>query len=196
MNFSAMKKIVVLSALALIFGATDASAQSKKKNTNTRPVYKSVDASNSDSDAFKGRPRTNEHELGAGLGLNYFSDFGFQARYAYRAMPEGFIEGVNDAFLIEGGVGMTFYGRVKSENVTGVHFFAAGRWDFTKDELWTFFGTLGLGYNATSIDTGDVKGGGIFPVVGVGALYEINSDWAVRADFSYHFLGLGMAYRF
>lgn len=189
------KKLTFLCVFASLAVVTTADAQTKKRAN--RPVYKSVDSSARSNDPFKGPSPRNEHEVGFGLGLNYFNSFGFQGRYAYRAMPEGFIEEVNEAFLVEGGAGMTLYGKVKDKTgVTGVHFFAAGRWDFIMDPTWTFFGTLGLGYNATSIDTSDVKGGGLFPVVGVGAFYTLNDDWALRGDFSYHFLGVGAAYRF
>lgn len=177
--------------LGLAVGAS-AQAQTRKQPVarKTAPVYKSVDREESSSgELWKGSPRKTDNEAFFGLGLNYFNSFGFQGRYAYRILPEGFVDGVNDSFFIEGGLGLTLY-----SGATGVNFQAAGRWDFMMDHDWTFFGTVGLGYNAVGDD--DKKGKGVYPVVGVGALYTIDADWAARGDFSYNFFGVGAAYRF
>jgi hypothetical protein len=72
-----------------------------------------------------------------------------------------------------------------------------GRWDFQLDKDWIFFFTLGVGYNSVSkVDDDAVTGGGFKPMGGVGAMYNVNSELAIRLDFSYQFFGLGALYRF
>ena len=134
-------------------GDQDLVAQAKAKPKPAQPRYKSVDASESrGSDYFKGSPFPQTNNLFAGLGLNYFDAFGLQARYAGRVVDKGFVPDLNNSVYIEGGVGLTFYGSVKGKSVMGFGFMVAGRWDFQMDEMWTFFGTVGLGFNAVTED--------------------------------------------
>ena len=105
---------------------------------------------------------------------------------------------INNSLFIEGGVGLTMYGTVKNHGgTTGFAFLVDGRWDFQLNKEWTLFGELGFGYNAVSgVDTGDVTGGGLFPAIGAGAMYNFAPEWAIRADLSYQFFGAGVVYRF
>ncbi|MEW6056131.1 MAG: hypothetical protein AB1540_05905 [Bdellovibrionota bacterium] len=164
-----------------------------------QPKYKTVreDASGG-GDYFKGRPHPEDHNVFFGLGMNFFREFGMQFRYAYQAVEDGFIPDVNDAFYVEGGLGLTFYGTEKGkDNVTGFSFMAMGRWDFQMDDRWIFFGNLGFGYTAvTELGVKDVGGGGFFPAVGAGAMFNVDPQWAIRADLSYQFFGAGVLYRF
>lgn len=213
-NMGMFKQAILLSLVAVLSAHADEGiatntvlsdqlivAQSKKQS---QPVYKSVESpeessSGGDADYFQGKPPEQMQNVFAGLGYNYVDAFGLQARYAARILENGFIEGLNDPFYLEGGLGLTFYGTVKgTRGVTGFNFVATGRWDFQMDELWTFFANLGFGFNSISagLKAEDVKGGGFFPAAGVGAMFNLTPEVAVRADLSYQFLGAGLLYRF
>jgi hypothetical protein len=163
--------------------------------------YKSVEdeaVSDESTEAWKGKPFPQTNNFFFGAGLNYFDNLGFQGRYAVRLMPQGPIPDMTNSIWFEGGLGLTFYGTKRAQTgVTGIDAVVTGRWDFQLDPNWTFFGDLGVGYNAVSNDRqDDVKGGGFFPAVGVGVIASITVDWAIRADLSYQFLGLGLSHRF
>lgn len=207
------KFVGILAAVALLGAATPASAdegiqritnlgngdlvaQSKDK---PKPRYKAVEEDDEDSggEYFKGKPFPTSSDLFIGAGLNFFSAFGLQTRFAHRVVEQGFIPEINNSFFLEGGFGLTFYGTKRGEDATGFNFLITGRWDFMMDPMWTFFGNLGLGYNAVSNSRkDDVKGGGLFPAIGVGAIYNLTPEWGLRGDFSYQFLGAGLTHRF
>jgi opacity protein-like surface antigen len=158
-----------------------------------QPKYKAVDEEPA-STAFKGNPYPQDNNVFLGAGLNYFSSAGLQARYAYKLIDKGFIPDINNSFYIEGGLGLTFY---QTPSATGISFMVMGRWDFQLDKTWTFFGDLGFGVSSVSNNQGsNVSGGGAFPCVGVGAMYNLADDWAVRGDISYQFFGAGVLHRF
>jgi len=179
-------------------------AQNKRRQSAPRatgaPRYQSVNPDGDEeksSSPFKGQPIPQTNQLFFGLGMNYFDGFGLQGRYAARLL-DNVIPDLNNSLYIEGGIGMTFYGKVSgTDGVTGFHFIVTGRWDFQVNHDWTLFGNLGFGYNAVSSGKkAGVSGGGFFPAGGVGAMYALNQDWALRADLSYQFLGGGITYRF
>lgn len=179
-------------------------AQTRKEDkAKAGPVYKSVEnpdeQSSGGGDYFEGKPPVHAQNIFGGLGVDFFESFGIQARYAYRVLTDGLIEGLNNPLYLEGGLGMTFYGtQVGKRGVTGFNVVLTGRWDFQMDEQWIFFADAGFGVTAVSsgLKADDVRGGGFFPAVGVGAMFNINQDTAVRADVSYQFLGAGLLYRF
>lgn len=180
-----------------------ARAQKESKPKAGEPVYKSVEDPNQqtaeDADYFKGKPPTQSQNIFGGVGYNYFDSFGFQGRYAFRVVDQGLIENLNNSLYLETGLGLTLYGDVKGKRgVTGFNFVLTGRWDFQMDQDWIFFADAGFGFNAVSsgLNTEDVHGGGFFPAVGVGAMYNLRHDLAVRADLSYQFFGIGLLYRF
>lgn len=175
-------------------------ATTKAAKPKRGPVYKSVEENEEESSGglFTGQPLPYSHNLFFGAGLNYFDNFGLQGRYAVRATEEGFIPEINDAFYLEGGVGVTFYGTKRAQTgVTGFSAVLTGRWDFQLNEYFIFFADLGAGYNAVSNDReNDVKGGGWFPAAGAGFMVNIGNDWAFRGDVSYQFVGAGIVRRF
>ncbi len=181
-------------------GDRDLVAQSKKKSKPKEPVFKSVEDKDETSGTyFKGAPVPLTNDIYLGAGLDYWSAFGLQARFATRLLDKGLIPDITNSLYLEAGLGMTFYGtQGGTSGVTGFNFLATGRWDFQMDVSWIFFADLGFGYNAISAgQSGSVRGGGLFPAVGAGAIYNFGgSEWAARGDFSYQFLGAGLVRRF
>ena len=181
-------------------GDRDLVAQSHKKAKPKEVAFKSVEEKEEPtSTAFKGAPVPQSNEIYVGTGFNYWNSFGLQARYAARLLDKGFIPDLNNPFYLEGGIGLTLYGTQGGQSgVTGFNFIVTGRWDFQMDPSWIFFANLGFGFNAVSSgQSSAVRGGGLYPAAGVGAIYNLGgTDWAARADFSYQFLGAGIVRRF
>ncbi len=179
-----MKTILVL----LLLASTSAFAAEAVK-------YKSVEGEeiSSKTDPFHGPMASKKADLSVGAGLDFFDSFGLQARYAHRFLDEGFIENVSDAIYFEGGMGVTFYGN----NMSGFNLLATARWDFQYDPKWILFADIGFGFNAISGGGNhDVTGGGFFPAIGSGVIYNFNEDNGARFDLSYQFLGLSYVKRF
>lgn len=180
--------------LCIGLGASTAFAQN---DPAYHAKHKSIEAEEPEKEYFKGNPFPQDNNFFVGIGADFFDSFGIQTRYAARLLKHGFIPNVNDSFFFEGGFGMTFYGTHRNEDVIGFNFTFTGRWDFQMDSRWTLFSDLGFGFNAVSgIDHDAVKGGAVFPCVGVGAMFNFNSAWALRGDLSYQFLGFGILHRF
>lgn len=156
-----------------------------------RASYPSVETS--EAEAFRGQPVRNDQDVSFGVGANHYDAFGLNVRFAQRLLKQP-IPDVNNSLLLEGNVGASFYGTVAGTNgVAGFHGAANGRWDFQLDHQWKFFGLLGLGYNAVTADRrNEVRGGGFFPVIGVGSVFQFERDWGVRVDLGYHFAGVGL----
>lgn len=172
-------------------GDRDLVADSQRKQKNKENTYDALEED--DDQAPSGSSRAGRtllpNELLLGLGLDYFNSFGLQARYARRVFGEAYVEG---------GLGVVFYGAQNGQGgVMGFEPTIVGRWDFWAAKRYAFFGELGLGYNAvTSGAQSFVRGGGLRPVVGVGATLDLSSAWAARADLSYPFVGLSLIRRF
>ena len=181
-------------------GDRDLVAQSHKKAKPKEPVFKSVEEKDETTGSyFKGAAVPQTNDLYFGAGIDYWSSFGLQARYAARLLDKGLVPDINNSLYLEAGLGLTFYGTQGGQSgITGFNFIATGRWDFQMDPSWIFFANLGFGYNAVSGgQSSAVRGGGLYPAIGVGAMYNFSgSDWAARADFSYQFLGVGIVRRF
>lgn len=163
--------------------------------------YKSVESSETtiSTEAFKGSPMPQNMDAAVGIGFGFFDSFGLQSRAGYRLLEEGFIPDLNDALFVEAGLGLTMYGSQKNySNVTGFHLASQIRWDFNYNQDWVIFSTLGFGYNFVSNvnRNKDMAGGGPFPTIGAGVMYNIEKNWLARFDLSYQFLGVGMGYRF
>lgn len=188
--------VICILACALIGGSAGAAQPTKPE----QPRYRSVEPSDHSSDEpFEGVPPVQEQNFFGGLGYDYFDSFGLQARYALRVLTDGLFEGLNDPIYLEGGLGLTVYGDTKGKKgVTGFNFVVTGRWDFQLDQAWVFFAGAGFGFNAISsgLLAEDVAGGGFFPAIGVGAVYNLTPEWGLRADVSYQFLGAGLTHRF
>ncbi len=186
-----MKKILLLSLCVIAFTSISF-AQDKK-------AYKSVVAEEKSSQPFQdGSLPAQKQNLFLGFGLGYWNNISIHGRYSYRILDQGFLPDINNSISLEGGLGSTYYGNIAAgTNVVGLTFVAVARWDLQYDPTWIFFGNVGLSYTAViNASTSDVRGGGFFPALGIGAMYNMQPEWALRADFSYQFLGAGIVYRF
>lgn len=182
-------------------GDRDLVAQANKARKKfDQPQYKSVEdqAEQEAEQAAKSPLFPQKQTTFFGAGLDFFDNFGLQFRYSYRLIDQGILSKITNPISIEGGFGTTFYGTKRGQTgVTGFDALLTARWDLQFDENWTLFLDLGAGYNGVSNDRqADVKGGGWFPAIGFGVIASITTDWAIRADCSYQFVGLGILHRF
>lgn len=111
----------------------------------------------------------------------------FTGAHAFK--PEGFIPDVNDSFSGELLLGPLFQSGSNSF-LYSLH----GRWDFIKDQNWTFFGLGGLGGAFTGKDHGDSFR--VYPRFGVGLFYFLTEQLAIRSEVSHELIGLGVAFHF
>lgn len=68
------------------------------------------------------------------------------------------------------------------------------RWDFQKDNSWTFYAIAGLAGNGTPSSLGGHFE--IWPRFGAGAIYKITSFVSLRGEVSHEFTGIGISVPF
>lgn len=173
-------------------------AQAKKTKTKSKePHYSAVETEDPSSEPFQGPSVPALNNFFFGIGSGFFDGFGMQARYSSRVI-ERVLPDLNNSLNIEGGLTITFYGtREGQSGVLGVGGLAVARWDFQMDKNFIFFGDVGLGVSGISNNMKDhVRGGGLFPAIGIGAMYNFTNEYALRADLSYQFTGVGFVFRF
>jgi hypothetical protein len=137
------------------------------------------------------------------LGL-YNPGFGVNVRGAYRIL-DSILEDVDDSLSIEVGVGYVgasnTYGGVSS-SYSLIEFPILGRWDFRLNNTkfivggntgFVYFAGSNVTVNGVSYNTNN----GLYFVIGGQAMYELNKNWAVRADVDfggYTILSVGVTY--
>ncbi len=100
---------------------------------------------------------------------------------------EGFIGDINDSVSLEAALGPLFV--LSSAAFTySVHL----RWDFRKDEHWTFYGLGGLAGNITGSSLGDRFI--LLPRFGVGTFYHFNERVAIRGEISRELIAAGVIF--
>ena len=71
------------------------------------------------------------------------------------------------------------------------------RWDFVKDEHWTFYALGGVGGNNLSVATvnvGSVSRTALFPRFGAGAIYGVHDKFSIRAELSHELTAVGVMF--
>ncbi len=69
---------------------------------------------------------------------------------------------------------------------TGLQWSGHLRWDFNKDEDWTFYGLGGIGGAVRSPTTE------FYPRFGIGTIWYLWETIALRAELSHEFMGAGI----
>lgn len=142
------------------------------------------------SEDWKGKPPEHEITLGGLAGLG-FIDAGigvmFSANAAKKIINKGFVPDINDQVFVEAEWGPLL---VKSE--TAFQYSLHLRWDFNKDEQWTFFAIGGVGGTITGSGLGSAAP--IFLRFGLGAFWHINSLVSLRAQGSHESIAAGFSF--
>jgi len=164
-----MKKLhLVLASLVLITAGAASAAPAKSSD-------------------FKGASPSGELTVGALAGLSIIGTegFGLIGNVGKRIVERGFAPDVNNQVYIEGQFGPVF----GLAGTTGWHYSAHLRWDFPKDDQFTFYGLGGVG---GSIVASTFR---LHPRFGVGGFFYFDSYLAIRAELSHELIGAGISYR-
>lgn len=147
---------------------------------------------------FKGEPPTYTFNLGglAGVGVvDSRAGFALLGTAAAKIINKGFAGDINNQVFLEAAFGPLF--------VAGVTAFQYGfhlRWDFVKDEDWTFYGVGGLGGVITGsayspIPAGPTKASSMFyPRFAVGAMWGLFPMANLRFELSHELIALGVVF--
>lgn len=184
------KRVWLSAWLSLILLAQPAWAIEKVR-IKPRPVEGS--GTFSDNEPFKGASDGTQFMAGFGAGLGIISGqpaFDVLGFVAKKIVDRGFVPDINDSVWVELQTGPAI-----TQGVLAIPYSAHLRWDFTRDEQWTFFATGGLGGTVVGISAPSTRVE-IFPRFGVGALLHIFPGIALRGDLSHEFTGVGAAFQF
>ncbi len=137
---------------------------------------------------WKGQPPSQEFTLGGLFGLGIVDSSGGASvlgSVAKKILNQGFVPDINNQVYVEAEVGPLF------TSGTTVFFYSGHlRWDFQKDDLWTFYALGGLAGDVTGAKLGDHWE--LYPRVGVGALWNIGMNWSVRGEVSHELIAVGI----
>ncbi len=173
--------------LVLIFLSQFASAVTPPKPAVPAPA---LGASLQDAPAWKGKPYDTHFQFSAlsGIGLMGTSTgVPLYGAVAFKVLHEGFIDDINDQLFVEamGGPLFTWAG---AGWVADLHL----RWDFHKNDLWSFYVLGGVGVDVSG--TGLARVTLVHPRVGVGAFWNLFEFLSFRAEVSHEFTGIGVVY--
>lgn len=168
MNFKTLLRSALVASFALTFAGASARAED-----------------------YKTYQPANNFTLGASTGFGLIDTHGglsVVGNIAAKVVRDGFVPDIVNPVFLELQVGPVF--------VSGATFWLYSthlRWDFVKDEKWTFFALGGFGGNG-----GDNKYGDRFafhPRFGVGAFYAMDVI-DLRMDFSRELINFGVSLPF
>jgi hypothetical protein len=193
-----IRSIALVAALCGMALQSDVFAAGATSSSPTIPVYsttsgKAYSAQESDSGSgssadFKGSSEFGDTAFGALAGIGVINDSGGFAlipTLSHKILPRGFVPDVNDAVWVEAELGPVFF-----SGATALWYSAHLRWDFVKDDQWTFFGLGGLAGDVTPDALGHHFQ--LFPRFGVGALYSIVPYVKIRAEISHELIAVGV----
>ena len=122
--------------------------------------------------------------VGAGV-LDARVGFSVLPTAAIRLVERGFAQDLNDQVFLEAQAGPLFF-----SGYTAFQYHVHLRWDFNRNEDWTFFAKGGLG---------GILGSGrtvFYPHFGIGAIWNVFAKFGVRAELSHEFTGAGIQFPF
>lgn len=115
--------------------------------------------------------------------------FGLQGLFAKQILEKGFFPDITNQVYVEALFGPSF--------MTGGTGFQIGghlRWDFHKNEIWTFYGLGGFGWDI--IPAGFTNTHAVHPRFGAGAFWHLFPQVSFRFELSHEFIGVGAAFMF
>ncbi len=174
-----------------VTGATQSAPATRVQKVETVRVSSAAPTPVTSTEDWKGTPDSSHASLGAFTGLGVVDShagFALLGTASTKIAQDGWITDVNDSVSAEAYVGPVF--------TSGTSAFAYSlhlRWDFKKDESWTFYGLGGLG---GKIQSGALGGHfELFPRFAVGAFYDAGLPFLIRAEVSHELIGVGINFR-
>jgi hypothetical protein len=153
--------------------------------TVVSPSHSSVQVIHED---WKGAPDPSGASFGglAGLGVvDSSGGFAVLGTASTKIAKDGWLADVNESVSAEGAAGAVFF--------SGSSVFAYSlhlRWDFKKDETWTFYALGGVGGNIQGSDLGSHFE--LFPRFGVGTFYDAGLPFLIRGELSHELIAVGV----
>ncbi len=175
-----MRKLLWLLCTGLVFSQLTFAAPPAKPAVNLEP----------EAEQWKGKPYDSMFQfsfmpgialLGSTVGL------GLNAAVAVKVSQHGFIDDINDQAHFEIMAGPIFVSSTVA-SAYSVHL----RWDFHKNDYWSFYLLGGLGGEVGGLLTGNYRA--FHPRFGVGALWNLFEFLSFRAELSHEFTGIGIVY--
>jgi hypothetical protein len=145
---------------------------------------------------WKGQTTVRPVELGLMGGASIYGNqvnWGVLPSVAYLLRDRAFVQDIDDRIWGELQLGPTFFGTSNS-NETGLQYSAHLRWDFSYNEVWTFYALGGL----SGFSLPDRLGGSftIHPRFGAGVQYQTKTALILRGEVSAEFIGMGASFNF
>lgn len=141
---------------------------------------------------WKGKSETSEVSFGALAGMGLIdSNVGFSllGTASKKIIKSGFAKDMSNSVSIEAALGPVFIA-----GTTALAFSGHLRWDFQKDDKWTFYALGGLGGNMLSVNS--VNRFELFPRFGIGSFYSITTSVRLRAEVTHDLIGIGVNFPF
>jgi hypothetical protein len=148
------------------------------------------------ADNWKGQTTVRPLELGLMGGAAIYGNqvnWGVLPSVAYLLRDRAFVQDIDDRVWSELQLGPTFFNTPNS-NETGLQYSAHLRWDFSYNEVWTFYGLGGLsGFFLPARLGGSFT---IHPRFGTGVQYQTKTALILRGEVSAEFIGMGASFNF
>jgi len=138
---------------------------------------------------FKGSAPAELFKLGVmgGLGIvDANGMLGFTVAPSFRIVEKGFVPDINNQVFAELSLGGNFLGAPNAFTYS-----AHLRWDFVKNSTWTYYAVGGVAGNSFGGEGGRWS---LAPRFGVGTFYRVDPRFAIRAEVSHEFTGLGVSF--
>jgi len=139
---------------------------------------------------WKGPADATRFNLGVIQGVGIIDTIGgyaFVGTASAKILDRGFAPDLNNSVHAEIQIGPFFASGV-SAWIFGSHL----RWDFVKDDHWTFYALGGVGGNNLTI--ANVSRTALYPRFGAGAIYGIHEKFSVRAELSHELTAVGVMF--
>lgn len=156
-----------------------------------RPAKPAVPATSetaaAESNQWKGKPYDTRFQFAALTGLGVMgagTGFALYGAAAYKILHEGFIDDVNDQTYLEIQAGPLFVGGPIAANFS-MHL----RWDFHKNDMWTFYSLGGVGMQLLGTTSNF-----IYPRIAVGTMWNLFEFMSFRLEVSHEFMGAGVVW--
>lgn len=126
----------------------------------------------------------------AGLGIiDNSAGFALLGTISKKILAKGFVPDISNSVSIEASVGPAFV-----SGGTAVMYAGQLRWDFEKDESWTFYALGGAGGNYLSV--GGNSRVEFMPRFGVGAFWRWSEFVRFRGEIAHDLIGAGVNFAF
>ncbi len=139
---------------------------------------------------WKGKPYDHQIQLGGMAGVSVVgATLGFTvlATGAFKIAHQGFLDDVNDQAYIELAAGPLFL-----TGSVGLMYGAHLRWDFHKNDIWSFYALGGVG--GLIIGPSLARTFEFYPRFGIGTLWNVFDTISFRAELSHEFTGVGIVF--